>query len=273
MPSAYAELGEAYRLKYQQDHDSKWLDQALANCKTALNLDGSLSAVYATLGRIHNDSGNHDLALTEFRRALELDPLNADAFNRHRLRAGGCRPDRRSGNQLQEGLSLRPDYWDSYNTLGSFYYAPASSRRTRLRSLKKAVELTPDNALAYDNLAAVYLSGGSPEDLIAAEKALRKSVDLNPSYAAYANLGYLYLQQDRYADAAEMTRKAVQLNDKDFLVWENLICAYRALGQDDNAKAARNKALALLETGCRVAPPRCPGPGPSRPSLRQQGNA
>ena len=258
---AYAELGEAYRLKYQQDRDSKWLGQALANCKTALNLDGSLSAVYATLGRIHNDSGNHDLASTEFRRALELDSLNADAFNGIGYAQESAGHIVEAETNYKKALSLRPDYWDSYNTLGSFYLRQHRSQDA-IAQFEKAVELTPDNALAYDNLAAVYLGGGSPEDLIAAEKALRKSVELSPSYAAYANLGYLYLQQDRYADAAEMTRKAVQLNDKDFLVWENLICAYRALGQDDNAKAARNKALALLETG----PSRAPAMPRSRPT-------
>ena len=249
----HAELCEAYRLKYQQDRDSKWLDQALANCKTALNLDSGLSAVYVTLGRIHNDSGNHDLALTEFRRALELDPLNAAALIgvAHSQEASGQIAE--AETNYKKAVALLPDYWDSYNTLGGFYY-----RQHRLEEaatqFKKAVELTPDNALAYDNLAAVYLRGGSPQDLAEAEHALRKSVELNPSYAGYANLGYLYLQHERYADAAEMTRKALQLNDKDYLVWENLVSAYRALGQNDNAQASRNKAIALLEKAAESRP-------------------
>ena len=199
----HAELGEAYRLKYQQDHDPKWLDQALANCKIALTLDAGLSAVYATLGRIHNDSGNHDLALTEFRRALDLDPQNADAFNGigYTQEAAGHLAE--AEDNYKKAVSLRPDYWDSYNTLGLFYH-----RQHRLpeavAQLKKAIELTPDNTLVYDNLSVVYLSGGSPQDLDAAGDALRKSVELSPSYASYANLGYLYLQQERYADAAEV---------------------------------------------------------------------
>jgi serine/threonine protein kinase/Tfp pilus assembly protein PilF len=249
----YAELGEAYRLKYQQDHDSNWLGQALANCKTALSLDGSLSAVYATLGRIHNDSGNHDLASTEFRHALDLDPLNADALIGIAYAQEATGQIAEAEATYKKAVALRPDYWDSYNTLGLFYH-----RQHRLEEaatqLKEAVKLTPDNSLAYDNLAAVYLSGGSPQDLVAAEQALRKSVDISPTYAAYANLGYLYLQQDRYADAAESTRKALQLNDKNFMVWENLDWAYRWLHQDDNARAAREKALQLLEQAVQSRP-------------------
>ena len=150
-------------------------------------------------------------------------------------------------------MALRPDYWDSYNTLGSLYQRQHRTQEA-VAQFKKAVELTPDNGLAYDNLAAVYLTAGSPLDLVAAEQALRKSVELSPSYAAYANLGHLYSQQDRFADAAEMNRKALQLNDKDFLVWENLLNAYRALGQNDNAQAARNKAIELLEKAAQSRP-------------------
>jgi len=249
----HAELGEAYRLKYQEDHDAKWLEQALSNCKSALALDNSLSAVYVTLGRIHSDAGNHDLAGSEFRQALTLDPHNAHALN-------GIAYAQESAGQIAEAeatykraVALRPDDWDSYNTLGLFY-----QRQHRLddaiAQLSKAVELTPDNSLAYANLAAVYLSYGRPEDLAAAEQALRKSISISPSYSTYANLGYLYLQQQRYRESAAMTLKATELNDKDFLVWENLDWAYRGSGQNDKAAAARDKARGALEQAAQSRP-------------------
>lgn len=59
---AYAQLGESYRLKYQLDQNPKWLDYALSNCKKAVDIDKRVTAVYVTLGRIHEMSGNHDLA-------------------------------------------------------------------------------------------------------------------------------------------------------------------------------------------------------------------
>jgi serine/threonine protein kinase/Flp pilus assembly protein TadD len=249
----HAQLGEAYRLKYQQDHDAKWLEQALSNCKSALALDKSLSAVYVTLGRIHSESGNDELAGTEFRQALILDPRNAHALN-------GIAYAQESAGQIAEAeatykkaVALRPDDWDSYNTLGLFY-----QRRHRLddaiAQLSKAVELTPDNSLAYANLAAVYLGSGRPQDLAAAEQALRKSISISPSYSTYANLGYLYLQQQRYQESAEMTLKAALLNDKDFLVWENLDWAYRGSGQNDKAAAARDKAREALEQAAQSRP-------------------
>jgi eukaryotic-like serine/threonine-protein kinase len=90
--------------------------------------------------------------------------------------------------------------------------------------------------------------------LPAAEAALKKSISLGPSYAAYANLALLYMNEKRYADSVAMSQKALQFNDKNYLVWTNLAAAYRLLGQNDNAKPARGHAIALLEDQVKVDP-------------------
>ena len=140
----YAQLGEAYRLKYQQEHDKQWIDEALIYCKKALALNDRLSPVHVTLGRIHNDSGNHSLAVDEFRHALELDPRDADALN-------GMACGQETAGQVADAeatykraIALRPDYWDGYNTLGAFY---VRQRRfdDAIEQLQRARQLTPDN--------------------------------------------------------------------------------------------------------------------------------
>jgi serine/threonine protein kinase/Tfp pilus assembly protein PilF len=249
----YAGLGEAFRLKYRLDHDKKWLDDSLANCKTALELDSRLSAVYVTLGRIHNDAGNHDLAMSEFQHALDLDPRNADALI-------GVAHAQESAGQVAEAeatykkaVALRPDSWDGYNTLGGFYYRQHRVEDA-IAQLQQAAKLTPDNTQVYNNLAAFYLVSARPQDLVSAEQALKKSIEISPSYPAFANLGLLYMQQQRYAESAEITRRAVELNDKDFLAWENLDWAYRWIGQNAKAQAARDKAFELLEQAAQSRP-------------------
>ena len=242
----YAEQGEAYRLKYQQEHDRKWIDEALANCKKASALNNQLSVVYVTLGRIHNDAGNRDLAVEEFQHALDLDPRNADALNGMAYAYESTGRIAEAEAAFKKSLALRPDYWDGYNSLGLFY-----NRHRRfndaISQLELARQLTPDNAEVYYNIAGVYLAAGIPQELAKAEDALKKSIELDPTYPALANLGFLYLQQKRYAESAEMTRRVLQINDKNFMVWENLDWAYRWMGKNDQAAAAREKALALLE--------------------------
>src|SRR5450759_3766738 len=61
------------------------------------------------------------------------------------------------------------------------------------------------------NLAAVYIDMSDPKVIPQAEAALKKSIELSPSYAAYANLGLLYSQEKRYPESAALTEEALAL--------------------------------------------------------------
>jgi serine/threonine protein kinase/Flp pilus assembly protein TadD len=247
----FAELGEAYRLKYQLDQNPKWIDEASANSEKAVALDDRLLAVYVTLGRLHNTTGKHDLAVQEFQHALTLNPRDADALAgmAHAYESAGRIADAETA--YKKAAALRPDYWDGYNTLGVFYDR-IGRYQDALVQYRRAAELTPDNAQVYSNMGASYFNTGDPKLLPDAENALKKSIELSPSYPAYANLGYLYLREARYAESVAMTEKALQLNDKNFQVWANLALAYGWLKQNDKAAAARERELALAEEAVKV---------------------
>jgi len=87
-----------------------------------------------------------------------------------------------------------------------------------------------------------------------AEAALKRSLELGPSYAAYANLGLLYSQERRYPESAAMTEKALSMNDKNYQVWENLAIAYERLNQGEKAAVARDRELALVEANSMSNP-------------------
>jgi len=249
----FAQLGEAYRLKYQLDKDRKWIDEALANCQKAQQLDDRLPAAYVTLGHIHRNTGKYDLALQEYQRALQLDPRNADAIIglADSYDSAGRAADAEAA--YKKAIALRPDFWGGYNQFGGFLY---DHRRydEAIAQYRHAIELTPDNAALYLNLGAVYIEIGDAKRYPEAERVLRKSIALDPSYPAFANLGYLYIQQQKYAEAADAVEKALQLNDKDYMVWGNLMIAYEWLKDEDKAARAREREIALLEQAARDTP-------------------
>jgi tetratricopeptide (TPR) repeat protein len=249
----YAQLGDAYRLKYMLDRNADWLEQAQAYCQKAVELDNRMPAVYVTLGYLHEATARHDLALHEFQRALDLDSTNAAALSglASAYEHSGRIPDAEAA--FQKAVALRPDDWDGYNRLGNFYDRHARYGEA-LAALRRAIELTPDNAQAYFNLGAVYLDIGDTKSLSLAEQALKKSIELSPSYPAYANLGNLYSRQQRYAETAAATEKALQLNDRDYLVWDNLVAAYEWLHNPAKAGAARQRMLPLIEQAVALKP-------------------
>ncbi|HYN14707.1 MAG TPA: protein kinase [Terriglobales bacterium] len=249
----FAQLGEAYRLRYLTEANPKWIDEALANCQKAAQLDDRLPAVYVTLGRLHDNAGKHDLAVQEFQHALQLNARDADALSgiAHSYENAGRIQD--AETTFQKASALRPDSWNGYNDLGLFY-----DRQHRypesIAALRKAAELTPDNAQVYLNLGAVYIDSGDPKLAADAEQALKKSIELSPSYPAYANLGQLYYTEKRYTESAAMTEKALQLNGNNYLVWNNLAHAYQWLKEKEKEEAARATTLELAEKTAKLNP-------------------
>jgi serine/threonine protein kinase/tetratricopeptide (TPR) repeat protein len=248
----FAQLGEAYRTKYRLDKDKKWIDEALANCEKAQQLDDRLPLVYVTLGNIHQSTGKYDLALQEYQRALQLDPRNADAVMglAQSYDSAGRAADAEAA--YRKAIALRPDFWEGYNHLGNFLDAHRRYDEA-VEQFRRAIELTPDNWTLYLNLSGVYTDMGSkhyPE----AEEMLRKSLSLEPSYPGYANLGYLYNQEQKYAEAAAATEKALQLNDKEYVVWGNLAIAYEHLKDKEKENKAWDHEIVLLEQAVRDAP-------------------
>ena len=241
----YASLGEAYRLKNQVDPNPRWIEQASAMLDRAVQLDNSLPSAHVTLGKLHDAAGKYDLAQQEFQQALKLDHRNAEALGglARSYESAGRLADAEAS--LKRAIDLRPDYWDGYNNLAIFYDGH-NRYDEAIAQLQKAIQLTPDNAQVYLNLGAVYADTGRPQDLPAAQAALEKSVALTPSYAALANLGYVYSQRGEYREAADVTEKALRLNDKNYEVWRNLGDYYMWLRLPDKASAARSKELDLL---------------------------
>jgi eukaryotic-like serine/threonine-protein kinase len=242
----YATLGEAYRLKFLMDHHPAWVDQALANCRAALQIDDRLPAVHVTLGHLQATVGKTDLALQEFQKALEINSRDAGALIGMAgvYEQTGHTPDAEAN--YMRAIALRPDYWEGYSVLGAFY-----SRQKRvqdsLAQYRRVIELTPDSPEGYSDLGVEYMELKDSQSNAAAEAAFLKSIQLAPNYQAYANLGWLYVNQKRYAEAAAATRKALELNDKDWRVWANLQLAYTWLKDDEKIPPVRAKTLSLLE--------------------------
>jgi serine/threonine protein kinase/tetratricopeptide (TPR) repeat protein len=249
----YAELGEAYRLKYRVDQSPRWLTEAQGNLEKAVQLDNRQPAAYVTLARIHDTLGSHDLALQEFQHALTLNPRDAAALGGL---AGAYEHSGRvadAESAFQKSAALRPEYWDGYNTLGGFYDRQGKYPQA-IAAFRHALELTPDNAQIYLNLGGVYLDSGDVKLLPEAEKLLERSIALGPSYPAYANLGNLYLTEARYPEAASALESALKLNDQDYLVWGNLLGAYEWLKEQTKAEKVRKRIQELVEQAVKLKP-------------------
>lgn len=249
----YGELADAWRLKHRTNPDPKSLSEAEANAEKAVQLDNGIASVYVTLGRIHHEMGQHDLALEEFQHAFSLDPRNADALR------GMAHVDEDAGKladaeaALRKAIDLQPNNWDAEDDLGAFLDKHRKYAES-IAAYERALQMTPDNAQVLLNLGAAYIDAGDPKYLGKGEDALKKSIAITPSYAAWANLGLLYIHEKKYQQGADAMHHALQLNSTDYNVWEDLRDACEWIHDNGCAQESAQHEEPLLLTHLKTAP-------------------
>jgi Flp pilus assembly protein TadD/TolB-like protein len=246
-----AGLAESYRLRYSLDHNKKWVDLALQAANRALQADSKLEPVYVTLGRIHNSTGEYEVAMEEFERALNLAPSDASAMQGMAQTYQKLGRNQEAESMFRRATALRPDSWEGYYRLGNFYYNTGRFSEAEPQ-YRRVLELSPDNATAYTNLGTVLTNENRYAE---ARTVLEKAVALNPNFQAYNNLANVYFLEGSYTDAAATYERALPLNNADYMVWGNLAAAYAAAPSlASRSKAAFEKAALLAEQKARKTP-------------------
>ncbi len=249
---AYAGLGEAYWIGYQQlNRGKEWLTKASANCEKALGLASQSAEGYTCAGNVSFGTGKYEKAVDQFQRAVELDPNNdyalgylADAYQKL-----GKQQDAEA--TYKKAVALRPNYWAVYNWFGAFYATQAKYDQAA-SMFRKVIDLAPENYRGYSNLGGVYLYQGRYDDAI---DVLGRSIGLRPNRDAYANLGAAYFWLHRFSEAVDSYEQALRLDDRDSLNWGNLGDAlYWISGRRTEATPAYRKAISLARSKLEMNP-------------------
>ncbi|MFC2173112.1 protein kinase [Acidobacteriota bacterium] len=238
---AYAGLGETYLRKYNESKNPEWLEPAASNCEQAVALNDTLGHVHVSLGLILTKKGQHEMAMQSIQRSLELEPRNSDAY---RARAEAFEKMGRldkAEEAYKKAISLQLSYWAGYSHLGAFYFRHQRYEEA-VEPFLRVTELTPDNVKGFINLGAVYMY---LKQWSSAQENFEASIAIKPNYTAYSNLGVLFFNEKRFADAAVMYEKAKKLNLHDFRVYGNLASAYYRI-PGERAKAEEYYAQALI---------------------------
>lgn len=250
--AAHAALARACHLKFLNQKDRMWLDQALPPARRSVELDGYLASARVSLGRVYTSLGRLDEAAREIETAIQLEPGNPDArFALGNLYEARTQLDLAEAAYLR-AISLRPDR-QFYDDLGALYLrtgrlAPA------IAAFQNSIRLAPDGPLGYGNLGTAYYLQG---DLDQAATQFQKALEIQPQPMLYANLGTLYFAQGLYPQAAQAFEQALELpgGANSYLLWGNLGDACRFLPEGGaRAREAYTRALQLLVDPLRAAP-------------------
>jgi tetratricopeptide (TPR) repeat protein len=223
--SGHAGLAEAYRRKYHQSQENELMKQALDAAGAATALDDQLPEAHVALGRVRVDMEDHDGAIQELRRAVDLTPGNPEVRYDlvYALIAKGNAAEAQAA--AEKGVELHPKCWLAQHDLGSFFRTIGRFDRAETH-FREVVKLAPKHSVARSNLAATLYD---QQKYAEAEREWLEALRLEPSSTAYTNLGQLYIRTNCYAAAERALALATEVARDDFLAYGNLGEAYHLL--------------------------------------------
>jgi adenylate cyclase len=186
-----------------------------------------------------------EYAIQLFEKAIELDPRYAAAYAACSSAYGQMYQwfsrEEHYRDKAQE-LSFKALMYDSslpeaYTAMGLSYFI-WSKYDEAAQSVRKAIELNPDDFIAHWTLGRIHLSTGNPE---AAEGLCRRVIELKPGfYVAYADLRMAFQAMGRTDEAEALSRKLALELVPNYL-----------LKNPDDARARMFYAISLSEIGRR----------------------
>lgn len=248
---ACADLGRAHWNAFVATKDPEESRKATESARLAIGLDDRMAAAHVTLGLIEVQAENYPAAVREFRRALDIDPVNRDA--RRQLAAASVSAGDFALAEItyKEAVDVRRKHWNAHYDLGLYYYGRGRNDDA-LRVLGEASALAPGNWKPYAFIGCIYYD---TDRLDEAWVMMERSAEVAPSTEAYSNLGTFYFGEARYADASRMYEMALELDDTHYLTWGNLAAASDVMsGGEERASECYARALELASEQLKLTP-------------------
>ncbi|MFL6468766.1 MAG: tetratricopeptide repeat protein [Pyrinomonadaceae bacterium] len=243
---AYVGLADAYRAPGAERFPADALSKSKAAAQKAIQLDDSLADAHAVLGFIiFWYEWNWAESEKELRRAIDLDPRNADAhlFYAHLLSNLGRHPEALA--EAQRARELDPLNVRT-NALEGQYLLHAGQIDAGMARLAATKELDPDNWMAHLFSTSGYIEKGMYREAIAEG---RKTNEIQPHSRSFSFLGYALAKSgDRVSALRELEKLLAESRDR-WVSPYSIALVY--LGLED-----RDEAIAWLERGLSQRDPR-----------------
>jgi Flp pilus assembly protein TadD len=205
-----------------------------------------LPGVPLAMGRVRLLQERYPEAVSEFERALAIDPTDEDAYHGLAQAYAAMGLTDKAEESLRSDIALHPSSSDAYDQLAKFELNRGNSAAA-VSNFHAALNLAPQDPAILSDLGAALSHTGSLDE---SRRVLEQSIHLAPSFSAWDNLGDLDLKQKHFADAAADYTKALDFNNTDYHIWADLGAAYaRTPAQKEKAKDAFAHAARL----CREA--------------------
>ena len=230
----YAGLADAQIQNFDKREGPKWLEMAAANVAKAEAINADSVPVLLVSGAFQESHGSYESALRAFTRATELDPNNPEAWRRL---AGAYDKAHRTDEAIatyRRAMKAQPNYYGNYLSLGNLYWYRSEFREAE-DLYRRVTTIAPDLSTGHMDLGVALMAQGQFQE---AEAFLLRALRLHRSSMVLMNLGGLYYDEERYAEAARFFEQSVASGTPSAIRYKDLGDAYRHLGRNREATKA-----------------------------------
>ncbi|MBK5290395.1 MAG: tetratricopeptide repeat protein, partial [Acidobacteriia bacterium] len=239
----HAALAESQWWKYFQTKQPEWLHRASSSLRQAELRDPDAVPVHLLAGILKVNAGQHEQAMAEYRRAIQLEPRNGDAHRRLGQALEQTGQLQESEAERVRSTEVAPADYRNFQSLGAFYFQRGRFTEAVV-PMTQAVRLAPQEAGPRFALGAVLKGLGRFAE---SEAELRKAVGLRDSSNALHELGSVLTYQRREDEAIPYFQRALHLAPDKYISWVYLGTCYRRLNRPAEALRANQKAKELAE--------------------------
>lgn len=200
------------------------------------------SDLYYAKGIIDYKKGLTANALSEFKKAVELDKTNAKAYNALGVVSLNNENTTDAQNYFNKAYALDKTYSIAIDNLGTMDYA-AGNLDSANKKFKQALTINPQNPTALYHLAQVAFK---KQDCAGAIKYLDKAIALNRNIPAFYNLkGKCYAAAGNDASAIITLKKTIEMKPEYTLSYLDLAAIYAKRGDNEFAIEQLKTALSV----------------------------
>ena len=187
-------------------------DKALADYDRAIQLDPTDAEAYRGRGIVYYTLQQYKKALDDYNRAIELDPINAQSYTNRGVIYDELQQRGKALADYNEAILLDSTETKAYNNRG-LVYADLHRYEEALADLSRAIELDPNYARAYFNRGNIYHGLQRYDEALA---SYGQAIQLDPGYAkAYYNVGAVFGSLGKWHEALPYLERAAQLGLSD----------------------------------------------------------
>jgi protein O-mannosyl-transferase len=201
-----------------------------------------IATTHALLGNAYHKQGEFTLAVSEFKKSLQLNPDHLYSYNNLAATLAEQGNLEEAQHTAQKLVSLNPDYTPGLVTLGKILEQLERLNEAQI-IYRRVLELGSSSFENHLNLAnTLYRMGNHVE----AVPFYKKAIILNPRLVeAHYNLGNSLGQQGHLEEAQKAFEQAIRLDEKLPLPHYGLGIAHLRAGQYSKAIKAFEQALTL----------------------------